>query len=166
MPIGSRVDDAAFRDALLARHMWDALGSLRADTAPRWGRMSPQQMVEHLAWIFEVSTGRASVECVYPEAKRERYKSFLHDDTPMMREFRNPALAAGLPPLQHAGLPEAIAALRREVEHFLDAARVDAPAMHPTFGPLRREEWSRSHFKHVVHHLEQFGLPGDGPATP
>ena len=32
------------------------------------------------------------------------------------------------------------------------------PAVHPTFGPLAAEEWSRSHFKHVYHHLLQFGL--------
>ena len=117
-------------------------------------------MVEHLSWVFELSTGLASVECPIPEAKRERYKAFLHDNTPMLREFRNPALVSGLPALRHAGLDDALAALRKDVDRFLDHAR-DAPAAthaHPVFGPIGPEEWSRSHFKHAYHHLLQFGL--------
>lgn len=163
MPIPFDVGDPGGREALLARHMWEALAGLGADAAPRWGRMSAQQMVEHLEWIFEVSTGRASVACAVPEEKRARYKAFLHDDAPMMREFRNPALTAGLPALRHHSLDAAIAALRADVEHFLDGARVPAPTIHPVFGPLSFEEWSRSHFKHVLHHLQQFGLLDEGP---
>ena len=78
----------------------------------------------------------------------------------MPREFRNPALVAGLPFLRHTGLAEAKAALSRVVDLFLEHCRA-APAaahVHPTFGPLVAEEWSRSHFKHVYHHLLQFGL--------
>lgn len=168
MTIPFDVGDAGVRDAFLRRHMWDALAGLREDSPPRWGRMSARQMVEHLSWAFEVSTGRWAVECTIPEARRERYKAFLHDDTPMMREFRNPALAAGLPPLRRAGLGEAKAALREDVERFLDRCR-DAPEAihtHPVFGPLGMEEWSRSHYKHVQHHLLQFGLPATGLGAP
>ena len=110
------VNDASGRDAFLRRHLWDALAGLREDTPPRWGRMSAQQMVEHLAWIFEISTGRASAACATPEAKRERFKAFLHNNTPMPREFRNPVLIAGLPPLGHAGLAAAHLDDRPEAE--------------------------------------------------
>lgn len=161
------VDDPAGRDAFLRHRLWDALAGLRGDAPPRWGRTSAQQMVEHLAWAFEISTGRASVECPVPEAKRERYKAFLHDDTPMIREFRNPALVAGLPPLRHGDLAAAVAALRNEVERFLDPARAEPSApTHPVFGPLGRDEWSRSHFKHAHHHLRQFGLVDAGAPAP
>ena len=30
--------------------------------------------------------------------------------------------------------------------------------MHPIFGPISLEEWGRTHYKHGVHHLLQFGL--------
>jgi len=158
------VNDAGLRAALL-RRLPEALAGLREDAQPAWGAMTAQQMVEHLAWVFEVSIGEASVECSVPEARRERWKAFLSDATPMLREFRNPALVAGLPPLRHAGLAEAKAALSRVVDRFLDQCRTAPKAahVHPTFGPLVAEEWSRSHFKHVYHHLQQFGLlEGDG----
>jgi len=123
--------------------------------------MTAQQMVEHLAWGFEMSTGHVTVECAVPEARRERMKVFFYDDTPMPHEFRNPALAAGLPPLCHPGLPEAKAALALEVARFLDHCRAAAPSAthtHPVFGPITAEEWARSHFKHAYHHLLQFDL--------
>jgi len=148
------------RDAFLRRDLWDALANLREDAAPRWGRMSALQMVEHLSWVFHMSTGLAPVACLVPEGRRQRFKTLLHDDSEMPRQFRNPALAAGLPPTRHEGLEAAIATLRVDVARFLDQCR-DAPAAvhtHPVFGPLDADEWSRSHFKHVYHHLLQFGL--------
>jgi oxepin-CoA hydrolase/3-oxo-5,6-dehydrosuberyl-CoA semialdehyde dehydrogenase len=154
------VNDSELRDRLLSRLLPDALTGLREDAQPAWGAMTAQQMVEHLAWVFEVSIGQATVECSVPESRRERWKAFLFDATPMPHEFRNPALVAGLPSLQHAGLAEAKTALSRVVALFLDQCRTSPTAahVHPTFGPLVAEEWSRSHFKHVYHHLQQFGL--------
>jgi oxepin-CoA hydrolase/3-oxo-5,6-dehydrosuberyl-CoA semialdehyde dehydrogenase len=154
------VNDGELREAFLRRSLFDALAGLQAGAKPAWGRMTAQQMVEHLAWVFELSTGRSQVECLAPETKRERIKRFLYDDMPMPPDFENPALAAGLPPLLHRSLPEATAALRAECDRFLECAR-SAPSelhTHPVFGPMGAEEWSRSHFKHAYHHLLQFGL--------
>jgi oxepin-CoA hydrolase / 3-oxo-5,6-dehydrosuberyl-CoA semialdehyde dehydrogenase len=154
------VNDAALRDRFLGRLLPELLKGLREDAQPAWGRMTAQQMVEHLAWTFEVSIGQASVESSVPEARRERWKAILYDATPMPPDFRNPALAAGLPPLRHPGLSEAREALSRVVDLFLAQCHgtPETAHTHPVFGPLAAEEWSRNHFKHVYHHLQQFGL--------
>ena len=154
------VNDAELRDRLLGRLLPEALARLREDARPAWGNMTAQPMIEHLAWVFEVSIGDASVECSAPEERRQRWKAFLYNATPMPQEFRNPALVAGLPPLRHAGMAEARAALAVLVGRFLEQCRAKSAAVytHPTFGALAAEEWSRSHFKHVYHHLLQFGL--------
>jgi oxepin-CoA hydrolase/3-oxo-5,6-dehydrosuberyl-CoA semialdehyde dehydrogenase len=160
MTIPFDVDDPRLRDAFLRDLLLDALAGLRDDAPPRWGRMTAQQMVEHVEWTFDVSSGRATVECTVPEAKRERMKAWLRDNRPSPPDFMNPALAGGLPPLRHAGLAEARAALRAAVDRFLDQARRHPGAIHihPVFGPISVEEWSRTHFKHGHHHLVQFGL--------
>jgi hypothetical protein len=156
------VNDPELRETFLRRSLFDALATLRADARPAWGKMTAQQMVEHLAWAFELSTGRAQTECPVPEAKREQLKAFLHDNRPTPHEFANPVLAGGLPPLRHASLAEAVAALKVEAERFLRHAETTPDALHtnPVFGPLSAEEWSRAHFKHGHHHLLQFGLIG------
>lgn len=154
------VNNAKLRDAFFRERLFDALAGLQDDSRPSWGKMSARQMVEHLVWAFELSTGQAQTDCAVPEERRGSLKAFLHDSRPTPREFQNPVLAAGLPPLRHGSLPEAKAALRVEVERFLRQAgdTPDAIHMHPVFGPIRAEEWARSHFKHTYHHLLQFGL--------
>jgi oxepin-CoA hydrolase / 3-oxo-5,6-dehydrosuberyl-CoA semialdehyde dehydrogenase len=154
------VNDAKLRETFLRYGLRNAVVVLHENAQPRWGKMAAQQMVEHLAWAFELSTGRAQTTCSIPEAQRDRLKAFLYDNRPTPREFMNPALAAGLPSLRHENLDVARAALRDEVEHFLEQS-VSAPGacqMHPLFGPIGAEEWTRVHFKHAYHHLLQFAL--------
>lgn len=154
------VNDPSLRERFIRDLLFEALAALHDDTRPGWGRMSAQQMVEHLLWAFEISTGRAQAECVFPEAQRERLKAFLYDSRPTTREFQNPVLAAGLPPLRHAGVAGATAALRFAADRFLRQAAATPTAMqaHPVFGPIGPDEWARAHFKHCYHHLLQFGL--------
>lgn len=158
------VNDPDLRERFFGRLLFDALSGLHEDTRPAWGKMTARQMVEHLVWAAEISTGRTQAECFFPEEQYERLKAFLHDNRPTPHEFQNPALAAGLPPLRYAGLAAATAALRIEIDRFLrEAAATPATArMHPVFGPIGAEEWARSHFKHCYHHLLQFGLISQG----
>ena len=154
------VNDEHGRQRILEHVVPRALASLHPEARPAWGRMSAQQMVEHLTWAFECSTGAAQVDCPVPAERRERMKSFLYDDQPSPREFMNPVLRAGLPPLRHPDLAAALAALDGARRAFLEPPESDGPTAftHPIFGPIGREEWSRVHCKHVLHHLEQFGL--------
>lgn len=156
------VNDAGVREALFRRHMFDALKALRPETQALWGAMTAQQVVEHLAWTFEISTGRTQVECHVPEEKRTWMKGFLYDNRPTPHGFVNPELVEGLPGLRHPALGEAQAFLRAEVGRFLEDSLTapEAVHVHPIFGPIGREEWSRTHFKHTHHHLLQFGLIG------
>jgi len=154
------VNDPKLRETFLRRTMPDALSGLREDAAPRWGKMTAQQMVEHLLWACELSTGRAKTDCPIPEAQREKIRAFLYDTRPTPREFANPVLAAGLPPLRFRSLAEATAALAAETDRFFAQAgsAPDVRHMHPVFGLIGIEKWARAHFKHVYHHLLQFGL--------
>ena len=47
-----------------------------------------------------------------------------------------------------------------EVDRFIEHSRTrpDTRHTHPIFGPIDPEGWSRTHFKHGCHHLQQFGL--------
>ena len=154
------VNDAELREAFLRNLLLDALAPLSDNSNPLWGRMSAQQMVEHLGWAFELSTGQAHVDCLVPEAERERIRMFLYDNRPTPHEFMNPALVRGLPALRRASLVEAKASLRLEVDRFLYQSKMILSAVHthPVFGPLGGEEWARTHFKHGYHHLLQFRL--------
>jgi oxepin-CoA hydrolase/3-oxo-5,6-dehydrosuberyl-CoA semialdehyde dehydrogenase len=154
------VGDFSLRDTFLRTFFFGTLDALTAESAPRWGRMTAQEMVEHLEWTFAVSTGRALVDCPTPPDQIERMKRFLYHSRPTPHEYMNPALRGGLPPLRHSDLRQARAALQAAVDLFIDHQRThpDVRHTHPIFGPIAAEEWSRTHFKHACHHLLQFGL--------
>jgi oxepin-CoA hydrolase/3-oxo-5,6-dehydrosuberyl-CoA semialdehyde dehydrogenase len=154
------VNDDSLRDTFLRTFFFGVLDGLRPETPAAWGAMTAQEMVEHLLWAFEISTGRVAAECATPEGQLERMKTFLHHNRPTPRDFMNPALAEGLPAVRHRSLGEAVAALREEVDAFLRHLRDDHTAVHvhPIFGPIGLDDWSRTHFKHAAHHLQQFGL--------
>jgi oxepin-CoA hydrolase/3-oxo-5,6-dehydrosuberyl-CoA semialdehyde dehydrogenase len=161
------VNDAPLREAFLRQGFLEALEPLDADAAALWGAMTAQQMVEHLEWTFRCSTGEERVDCPVPEAERKRVRPFLHTNMHTPRGFENPVLVDGLPRLRHPSLDAAKAAMGAELARFFQqaAARPDAVHMHPLFGPLGVDEWSRAHFKHCVHHLLQFGLLDVEPAA-
>jgi hypothetical protein len=153
------VDDATARDLFLRHTVSTLLEPLLPETLPRWGGMRPQDMVEHLVWAFELSTGKARVDCQMPEPQIARARAFLASDRPMPREFKNPTLVGGLPPLRYASLREAKLALGREIQSFLEQSAEPARIyMHPVFGEIGLPDWQRMHYKHAYHHLQQFGL--------
>ena len=155
----SDVNDAELRDRFLRHQAQAALDGLDDNTGARWGRMTAQQMIEHLLWAVELSTGRAETECPIPEAERPGMKRFLHSNHPTPHEFMNPVLASGLPALRYASLDQARSALRLELERFLEEpASAKGLRIHPIFGPIDHEDWHRAHYKHLRHHLSQFGL--------
>ena len=158
-----RVNDPDTRMDFLTRFLPEATESLREDAIPSWGEMTAQHMVEHLAWVFDVSTGRDEGTCHIPEAMRDMLKPWLHDDRPSPRGFKNPMLPETPGPLKYAGMPEARIALRVSLDEFLGHRKANSPYMgiHPVLGPLRIDEWERFHFKHAYHHLLQFGLVVD-----
>jgi oxepin-CoA hydrolase/3-oxo-5,6-dehydrosuberyl-CoA semialdehyde dehydrogenase len=150
------------RDSFLRQAILAAVERLGDDAAPRWGRMRAQEMVEHLLWAFELSTGRARTVCDVPPAELPRMRRFLFSNRASPREFMNPALVSGLPPLRFPTLADAKAALRGELQRFLDAPRsAETLYTHPVFGPIGYDEWHRTHYKHACHHLLQFGLIED-----
>lgn len=154
------VNDAKLRESFLRHGMIDAIADLTEDAVPLWGHMNPQQMIEHLFWSFQCSTGVVVVPCHTPMSVLDRAKRFLYNDKYTPHEFKNPAIGENLPSLRFSTLAEAKAGLQKEVASFFERVRSVPSSMyvHPVFGPLGVEEWERSHFKHCYHHLSQFGI--------
>lgn len=136
------------------------LDNLPAEAAGKWGKMNGQQMVEHLSGFFKVSTGKIKFPLVTPAEHLPKYKEFLLSD----KEFRENTRALVLPeeplPVRFANMQEAINDLGNEIKEFirLYCSNEQLTVMHPVFGELNFDEWVLLHYKHVTHHLRQFGL--------
>ena len=140
-------------DALEAR-----LKQVRPDSPRGWGRMTPQQMLCHLADSFDVVTGDRPAKAV---------------DTFVMRTVgKIVALRTPLPWPKGVPTGEAVDAEKggtKPGDFERDRARTIAllrrfvapgtPRVnHPAFGAMSESDWARWGFGHVDHHLRQFGL--------
>ena len=136
------------------------VNKLKGDEKGKWGKMNAQQMIEHVAGFFKVSTGKIHFPLTTPAEHLPKYKEFLLSD----KEFRENTKAPVLPeeplPLQYATMPEAKNDLTKSVDDFFEFFRNDPSktTLHPAFGELNFDEWIQLHHKHITHHLKQFGL--------
>ena len=143
--------DDADRDSLLQR-----LGALHADSPRQWGKMNPAQMVTHCARALETGAGERPM-------KQKLIGKIL------MPFFRKSIL--GEKPFSRNGPtdPSFIVSDEREFsterQKLVDligrfVARGPAAAAtqtHAFFGKMTGEEWGETMYKHIDHHLQQFG---------
>jgi hypothetical protein len=138
------------------------LAGLPADRAPLWGMMTPQHMVEHLAFAVALSNGKVPMPLAIPEEKVERAQARLLDPAWRMPQGFKAAFMPtdALLPLAYGSLGEAAEALFGQIADFhahFDQ-NPDATPTHPYFGALDHAKWGLLHHKHFAHHLEQFGV--------
>lgn len=145
------------------REIFPALIRNAADNpSATWGKMDFQQMLEHVADFFQVSTQKQHYPFVSPPEHMPRLKEFLMSDKQFRENTKAPVSIIGEEPFPHRyeTVEEAKQELLAEVNYFfqLYADEPGFTAVHPVFGELNYEEWVRLHYKHITHHLRQFGL--------
>jgi oxepin-CoA hydrolase/3-oxo-5,6-dehydrosuberyl-CoA semialdehyde dehydrogenase len=138
------------------------LTNLPGDAAGKWGKMNGQQMVEHIAAFFAVSAGKIKFDLVTPPEHLPKYKEFLLSDKEFRENTQAPTsvISEEAQPLRYASMEDALANLQQSITTFENYFKDDKlkTTLHPVFGELNFEEWVLLHYKHVTHHLRQFGL--------
>ena len=136
--------------------------TLPAGVAGNWGKMNGQQVVEHVAAFFYVSTEKIKFDLVTPVEHLPKYKEFLLSDKEFRENTKAPVNVIGEEPLplRYLTMETALENLAESISGFQSYFKDDADKkiMHPVFGELNFEEWVLLHYKHVTHHLRQFGL--------
>ncbi|RYU90553.1 hypothetical protein EWM62_07820 [Mucilaginibacter terrigena] len=143
--------DTANRDTLHT-----LLLKLTADTKPLWGKMTPQQMIEHLIENVQYTNGTLIPICRRsPEEALEAKQRGLNPDVQIPKN-----LFLGDLPAEYAylNLPASVTRLMADLELFDRYFKTNAMAIHGGFGPMDYNEWIIWHSKHFTHHFRQFGL--------
>ena len=148
----SSLFDAATADAALQR-----IQDLSPDAAPQWGTMGPAQMLAHCAVGLELATGQR-------EMKRMFMGRILGGIVKKVALSPKP-FKQGLPTgpdflvkdeRDFDAEQERLLALVRAFQEGGTAGVTSVP--HPFFGKMSPEQWDFLMWKHLDHHLGQFGV--------
>jgi hypothetical protein len=147
------VQDPIFVDALEQR-----LSRLMPDARRVWGTMTPHEMLCHLSDSFRGMLGERHVSSANWSRLRRTVFKWVAFHTPLPWPRGIPTLAEVNP--HRAGTKPDVFERDREqlllvMRRFVAADSRYAP--HPMFGELTRDEWMIWTFRHVDHHLRQFG---------
>lgn len=128
---------------------------------PNWGKMSFQQMVEHMVLAVKNSNGKLKAEKILVDSTRlPALREFLHSDKEFRENTKSPAFPDEPLALHFQTAEEAIDKLEKELAYFFEVfqAQPRLEITNPVFGDLDFEMSTRLLYKHAVHHLRQFSL--------
>ena len=148
----------------------DRIDRMEPESVPRWGTISASEMICHAADQLRVALGDVHAA---PGPFRLRLGSREVKLPPGPLRYRClrqvlvhrvpwPRTLFGAPPEAFSTAPgrwpDDVAALHALVERVGRRDPAAAWGTHPVFGPISGEEWRLLCWKHLDHHLRQFGL--------
>lgn len=140
------------REALLAR-----ISKLSPESRPLWGKMNVSQMLHHSQAPLMVATGKMVLKqsVIGILFGRMAKKKLLQP-----RPFKN-----NLPTAPEFKVVDSSPDFYKEreilvelIRQFSGAGPLSNRGKHPFFGSMSEEEWDLLQWKHLDHHLRQFGV--------
>ncbi len=133
------------------------LARLNADAQPRWGRMTAAEMVAHLSQSVRLALGELPITTPPGALRFTPLRQIVIHWLPFPKGTAAPRELHGAP--LH-GWVDSLAELDALTERLV--ARAAEPShqwpVHPYFGRLSRKEWGVLGYRHMDHHLRQFGV--------
>lgn len=147
---------STFADPSVKASVRERIARLTPNDARQWGRMTPHQMVCHLADGYRLASGERMPKQIDNFFSRSVIRWVaLHSSMTWPKGVKTTPEAD-----QEQGGTKP-AEWDRDLAELLrmhDAFRAIEGNKHPIFGPLSEVEWNTWGFRHADHHLRQFGL--------
>ncbi len=136
------------------------LATIDPATKPLWGKMNPQQMVEHMSYAMRQASGKDPYTIVTAEEHLPRMQAFLMSEKPFRENTPNQLLPDEPAPAKHESMQDSLNDLQAEIDHFFHVYGTDPQKTitNPFFGELNYDMQIQLLHKHAWHHLRQFGI--------
>lgn len=134
------------------------INQLQADTKPRWGKMSVDQMLAHCCVAYDMAYTDK-----YPKPNpvmRFLLKAFVKKGVVNEVPYKkNIPTAPAFVIADRKNFEEEKARLIHHLEHTLALGKDHFEGKESlSFGPMTALEWNNLFYKHLDHHLKQFGV--------
>ena len=134
----------------------DRLSALSPTAVRRWGKMDAAQMLAHCSAALEVGTGdRPRKQAFIGRIFAPFVRSSLLGDKPFSKDSPTDPTFIVADSRDFARERERLSAL---IERFCEGGAVEAGKhIHSFLGRMSGDEWGVMMYKHLDHHLRQFG---------
>ncbi|MEM9920925.1 MAG: DUF1569 domain-containing protein [Bacteroidota bacterium] len=148
--------DSLFEEESIAK-IQERIAALAPEDCPLWGRMNAAQMLAHCTEVLRNGIGDTQLPRVwYGYLLRPLLKHRYYNDQPFKsRNLKTPAsfIVTGNPSFE-----EEKARLLSWIHRFYERAGDGKPmGRHPILGSFTPQQWAVGQYKHLDHHLRQFG---------
>ena len=132
------------------------INKLTPDSKPLWGKMNVSQMLAHLQPTMQVSFGELEL--------KGGIMGFLFGKIAKKKIVTKEPFKQNIPTLkQFKVVPKDFETEKNALLSYLNRFKTEGPKIfttkpHPFFGKLTVEEWNMLQWKHLDHHLRQFGV--------
>jgi hypothetical protein len=139
------------------REIHARIEKLHAEQMPGWGKMRVAQMLRHCQFPLQTAMGTKPMRSPNPLMKLifKSFKKSMYDDKlwkqglPTPRSFRVE---------DDRDFNYEKDQLLRLVDDFHALKVKEDWPDHPAFGSFSKEQWGKMQYKHLDHHLRQFGV--------
>jgi len=132
----------------------ERLRRVRPETRASWGSLDAPRMLCHVADQMRVALGDVPTKPTHSFLSRTLVKTIVVNTglkPPRGKVQTAPEMLISRPSSWEADLSACVELVDR-------VAGATPNAVHPAFGPLSPAEWGRLCWKHLDHHLAQFGV--------
>jgi hypothetical protein len=130
------------------------LQRVRPEATAAWGDLTAPRMLCHVADQMRVALGDVPTKPTHTFVSRTLVKNLVVNTgfpPPRGKIKSSPEMLRSQPTSWDADVAACVDLAQR-------VGRGACNAVHPAFGPLSSEEWGRLCWKHLNHHLVQFGV--------
>ncbi|MCM3633591.1 DUF1569 domain-containing protein [Paenibacillus camelliae] len=129
---------------------------LRPDSEPLWGKMNVTQMLAHCSSFQDIATGDLTSARSWLGMVIGRFvKPMFYNDKPLPQ---NMSTIPDIMITDERDFELERESLIQKIITFQHNGRDQWTAPHPFFGKLSTDEWGKGIYKHLDHHLRQFGV--------
>lgn len=131
------------------------LSKLTENSERLWGKMTVGQMAWHCQYPLKLAIKNKENTSKGNWFIKTFFKKSLYNDKPW---HKNLPTASQLKTTEPKDFTKETAILKTLVDDFAALKDREEWHPHPAFGPFTKEQWGQLEYKHLDHHLKQFGV--------
>jgi len=142
-------------DPSVKQEIIERINKLTPQTQRQWGKMNVSQMLAHVQMPIRIAFGTHQPKGSFLlRLIGPLFKSKLWDENPYKRSL--PTDPTFIMINSEKEFESERSALLELIDKFSEESLVSEK--HPVFGKLTKDNWSKATWKHLDHHLKQFGV--------